>query len=95
MTNLDLDQLKAILETLAQGDVSEFEYEDEKVRLKIGRGPRVIAAESVHHAPATGPASTSLNDGAPPSLHVGAAGAVDDGSVYVTCPFVGTFYRAP
>jgi acetyl-CoA carboxylase biotin carboxyl carrier protein len=93
VTNLDLDQLKAILETLAQGDVSEFEYEDEKVRLKIGRGARVIAAETIHHASAPGAVSYPP----PPSLHVGAQAAapVDDGSIYVTCPFVGTFYRAP
>ncbi len=92
MTNLDLDQLKAILETLAQGDVSEFEYEDEKVRLKIGRGARVITAEPVQH-PSGGPVSYPP----PPSLHLGGAPAspVDDGSVFVTCPFVGTFYRAP
>ena len=94
MTNLDLDQLKAILETLAQGDVSEFEYEDEKVRLKIGRGARVLAAEQVHHAAPAGLASYPP----PPSLHVGApagSASTDDGSTFVTCPFVGTFYRAP
>jgi len=90
VTNLDLDQLKAILETLAQGDVSEFEYEDEKVRLKIGRGARVITAEPVHHL-----ATAHGSYPPPPSLHVGQAVPVDDGSIFVTCPFVGTFYRAP
>ena len=91
MTNLDLDQLKLVLATLAEGDVSEFEYEDDKIRIRIGRGARVVHAE----AAAPGPAMGSFPP--PPSLHVGASPVAvpEDDSLYVTCPFVGTFYRAP
>jgi acetyl-CoA carboxylase biotin carboxyl carrier protein len=83
---LPLDHLKSLLETLEEGGVSEFEYEDEKVRVKValarGQAPVVMAAAPVAaHAPApSSPRAAESND---PNL------------VFVTSPFVGTFYRAP
>jgi acetyl-CoA carboxylase biotin carboxyl carrier protein len=98
--NIDLKQLRALLRTLADGEVSEFEYEDEQVRLRLHRGER---------APALDPRAASFGVTAPPVPAVGAmasaltapaagdkaAPAVDDNIVTVTSPFVGTFYRAP
>ena len=51
MIDLDLSKLKQLIETLAEGEVSEFEYEDEKVRVRIGRGGQVVA---VHPPGCTG-----------------------------------------
>lgn len=88
---MDIPQkpLRTLLQTLEDGGVSEFEYEDEKfkIRIKMGAGAVVAAA---------GPASVALvapSDGrgsAPPA----AAPAEDLDVVWVTSPFVGTFYRA-
>jgi acetyl-CoA carboxylase biotin carboxyl carrier protein len=85
---LPLDHLKSLLETLEEGGVSEFEYEDEKVRVKValarGQVPivsSVVAAPAALHIPAPAPSSPRASD--------------DPNVVFVTSPFVGTFYRAP
>jgi acetyl-CoA carboxylase biotin carboxyl carrier protein len=105
--NIDLDQLKSLLVALGEGGVTEFEFEDEHRRIRIARGtpsapPSVVLAPG--YAPVTaaapgyeaGPASVPPMSGpasAPPPS--GPAPPDEDKSVYLTCPFVGTFYRAP
>jgi acetyl-CoA carboxylase biotin carboxyl carrier protein len=81
---LSLADLEALLKTLETSGVSEFEYEDEKVRLRLGfsRGGAVSAPQVV-----------SLAQGEPSPAATPAAPATD--IVTVTSPFVGTFYRAP
>jgi acetyl-CoA carboxylase biotin carboxyl carrier protein len=87
---ISLEQLKSLLETLEKGDVSEFEYEDEQLKLRLSLGkkamPVVHAAPLAAHAPAaaaSSAASAKASDDADPNV------------VFVTSPFVGTFYRAP
>ncbi len=98
VVDIDLNQLKALFETLKESEISEFEYEDEKVRLRIGRGGQVVATAMpagggyvVHPSHVGG--SLPPPSGVPAS---GPVGNVDDANVvYVTSPFVGTFYRSP
>ncbi|HLV23132.1 MAG TPA: acetyl-CoA carboxylase biotin carboxyl carrier protein [Polyangiaceae bacterium] len=84
-----LKQLKALLKTLEEGGVSEFEYQDEKYRLRLKVGsasaPLLPAATAAPAAPAPAVAPP------PPA----AAPADDPNIVYLTSPFVGTFYRSP
>jgi len=80
--NVDIAKLKGLLDLLAAEDVAEFEHEAEGVRVRVVRG-KVVAASYV--------AAPVASAGAAPA----AAAAVDDGSVDVTSPFVGTFYRSP
>jgi acetyl-CoA carboxylase biotin carboxyl carrier protein len=87
---LPLDHLKSLIETLEEGGVSEFEYEDEKVRVKValarGQAPivsSVLAAPALAPIAAASPSSPRATDVADPNV------------VFVTSPFVGTFYRAP
>jgi acetyl-CoA carboxylase biotin carboxyl carrier protein len=88
---ISLEQLKSLLETLEKGDVSEFEYEDETLKLRLALGKK---AATVVHAAApmmAAPAATAASIAA-------AAKAIDDADpsvVFITSPFVGTFYRAP
>jgi len=79
---LPLDHLKSLLETLEEGGVSDFEYEDDKVRVKVGftRGQAPIVS-AVSAAPAAVAAATRAVD-------------TDPNVVFVTSPFVGTFYKA-
>ena len=81
---LPLDHLKSLLETLEEGGVSEFEYEDEKVRVKValarGQVPVVTAVATPVTTSAASPRSAEVAD---PNI------------VYVTSPFVGTFYKSP
>ena len=93
--NIDLKKLRALLKTLQEGDVSEFEYEDKQIRLRLGRGVRPIALQARElgvDLAAPGPVGAVA-----PSTEADrkAAAEVDANVVEVTSPFVGTFYRAP
>jgi len=81
---MKLDDIKEIIDLMAEHGLTEFEKEENGVRLSIKRGPvaPVVAytATSLPAAPVTAPA-------APPP---------DDARfMTIKAPFVGTFYRAP
>jgi acetyl-CoA carboxylase biotin carboxyl carrier protein len=84
-SNLDLKALQRLLRLLEKRNVSEFEFEDDKVRVRLVRGGVApLAPFAMTAAPAGSPA------GAPAVI------VVEDASVvFVTSPFVGTFYRSP
>jgi acetyl-CoA carboxylase biotin carboxyl carrier protein len=85
---LTLEELKNLFKTLEAGGVAEFEYQDEKFRVKVGLGkPATVVTASAVPAPAR---SSPIASAAP----VAAARASDENLVAVTSPFVGTFYRA-
>jgi acetyl-CoA carboxylase biotin carboxyl carrier protein len=84
--NIDFKQLRTLLRLLEKRDVSEFEFEDEHVRLRLTRG---APARPQAGAPVFSLAPATM---APP---VGAPVEIDDRVAYVTSPFVGTFYRSP
>lgn len=86
---ISLKQLKNLLKALEEEGVAEFEYKDEKYSLRVGFGrpalaPSVASAAAVVAPPVA--ASTS---------EASAAKADEPGVVFVTSPFVGTFYRSP
>jgi len=87
---LTLTQLESLLRTLEAGGASEFEYEDEKIRLKIALPRGVASAATVVRA------SSPMASPAPlvEAKAAAAAAAADADLVAVTSPFVGTFYRA-
>ncbi len=90
--NIELDKLRALLSTLADGDVTEFEFEDDTTRLRLTRGVPVVAAAPVA-APAPAP---TVAEAASPAGGAAAPGQGHDTNVLVvTSPFVGTFYRSP
>jgi acetyl-CoA carboxylase biotin carboxyl carrier protein len=83
---LTLTQLESLLRTLEAGGASEFEYEDEKIRVKIAI-PR--GAPAVVPALRSSPQASAVVE---PKAAEQAAAASD--LVAITSPFVGTFYRA-
>ena len=88
--NLDLNDLRRLLRILEKRNVSEFELEDDKMRLRLVRGG-VVASAPAHFAVSAAPVAAAA--AAPAAA---AAAVVDDaGTVFVTSPFVGTFYRSP
>ena len=90
--NIDLKQLEGLLKVLEERDISEFEFEDEKARVHLKRGQPIVAVAHAAHAPGAAEAPTipratnSVTD---------AAAAAKEGGIFVTSPFVGTFYRSP
>jgi acetyl-CoA carboxylase biotin carboxyl carrier protein len=87
---IPLEELKNLLQVLEESSVSEFEYQDEsrRVRVTLGRGFAPVPALSAAPVPVS--AQPSVGTAAP-------APAAEDQveGVFVTSPFVGTFYRAP
>jgi acetyl-CoA carboxylase biotin carboxyl carrier protein len=80
---LDLDQLRELIRILDESNLTEIEVEHGDDRIRIGRDPAPAATQSLappSSANATNPAETPA--------------PLDDDGIYVTSPFVGTFYRA-
>jgi acetyl-CoA carboxylase biotin carboxyl carrier protein len=100
---MDLDQLKQILDLVRAHELSEFEIEQEGLRLKIRKdavgAPAVVVPPPAHGVPAAGgapissvPSVSSVPGGAPTAADGGDA---EVELAVVKSPIVGTFYRSP
>jgi len=86
--NIDLKQLRTLLRVLEKRNVTEFEFEDEHVRIRLARG--TSGARTVTYE------ERAEQVGAPSIRPAEAPKAETDEQVdYVTSPFVGSFYRSP
>ncbi len=92
--NIELKKLRALLRTLADGEVTEFEFEDEKTRLKLRRGAVEVTA-AVPMVPPPIAAPQPCPDPAAPGGGEVPSAVHDANMVVVTSPFVGTFYQSP
>jgi acetyl-CoA carboxylase biotin carboxyl carrier protein len=84
---IPLKQLKSLLKTLEEGGASEFEYQDEKYRLRLSLGRGAVAG-------ATTPPAAHASVRAEAAAGGAALSTEEADIVYLTSPFVGTFYRA-
>jgi acetyl-CoA carboxylase biotin carboxyl carrier protein len=86
--DIPLKQLKQLLKTLEDAQVLEFEYEDEKHRVKLTLGRAApVGLPVVSPAPRVLEATPAVEPG-------GVAMTLAAEGDFVTSPFVGTFYRA-
>ncbi len=94
---MDLNDIKQILQILEEQEISEFELEQDGMKL------RVVKASSSNHAaprpamvplasPAAGPRSAAAAPGPPAPV---ASAEAAPGHALVKSPIVGTFFRAP
>ena len=84
---LDLDQLRELIRLLDESGLTEIEIEHDDDRIRVRRDP--APAPNALVAPSWAPGTQGSVQPA-----AEAASEEEDG-VYVTSPFVGTFYRAP
>ncbi len=97
---IDLKQLRELMRSLRQFDVTEVELEKDGERIYLRRGAEPVSYAAVAAPP---PAMSIMPGPIPPppsapaaSASKAAAESVDDASITtITSPFVGTFYRAP
>ncbi len=87
---MDINEIKKIVELMQEHDLSKFELEEEAFRLALVRGQgddvkMVAPLPTAAPAPVAAPASPAAP--AP-------AAEEDDGTVEITSPIVGTFYRS-
>ncbi len=87
----ELGWIRSLSEILVGQDLEELELELGEGRIRLRRGG---AHTVVHHAPAVAHAPAPAQH-APAAAPAKSAPVEAEGSVYVTSPFVGTFYRAP
>ncbi|MEW5848487.1 MAG: acetyl-CoA carboxylase biotin carboxyl carrier protein [Myxococcota bacterium] len=83
--------LRDVVDLFQKSGLTELDFEDERVRIRLGKGGAVVHAAPapvVAHAPAHAPAAAHAAAPAP-------APAAETGGHVVKSPFVGTFYRAP
>ena len=97
MSGIDLDKLRALIELLNREQIAEFEHEREGERIRIVRG--VAHAPHMHppppHAHAPFPAHAPPPHAPRPQEPSPSEAPDANGTVEVTSPFVGTFYRSP
>jgi acetyl-CoA carboxylase biotin carboxyl carrier protein len=94
---LDLKELKEILQILEEKEITEFELEEEGMKLRIRKAGPV----SSNHAPGALPAAVpAFPHSAAPGPRASAAEPAlapeaEAGLTVVKSPIVGTFYRTP
>ena len=90
-------ELKQLIRLLERRDVGEFEYEDERLRVRISRGARAAAPQVATTYTAHAVSSPSSQAALATELRVQTSVPADvgEGDSFVTSPFVGTFYRSP
>jgi acetyl-CoA carboxylase biotin carboxyl carrier protein len=95
---MDLDEIRKILELMRDNDLTEFELEQEGVKIRLRKDS---GAQWNSHAPAVpGVAYTPPAAAAPPPAGEPAPAALSVASedvdlAIIKSPIVGTFYRAP
>jgi acetyl-CoA carboxylase biotin carboxyl carrier protein len=96
---MDFDQLKRILDLVREHELSEFEIEQEGLRLKVRKDG--AGTPQVHQLPAVVATSSSVAASPLASASGGSAATpadVTDAEIelaVVKSPIVGTFYRSP
>ncbi len=95
--NIDLDQIRELMRSLQEFDIRELELENEEERIVLRRGPVASEAPVLLGAPVGAAGSAPQAPAAPsPGGAPSSSDPADDGdSIFVTSPFVGTFYRSP
>ena len=93
---MNLDEIKQLIEFIKSHELSEFELEQDGVKIRIKSGQQVVAMQ---HMPAPMPvmaAPPPVAAPAAPSASAPAAAPADEGGevAIVKSPIVGTFYRA-
>ena len=95
---MDLDEIKKILELMRDNDLTEFELEQEgvKIRLRKDTGPQwnspPPSVPAAAYAPPAAPAPPPSSESAPAALSVASE---DVDLAIIKSPIVGTFFRSP
>ena len=91
--SIDLPQIEELMRTLERHGITEMEVQRGDERIVLRRG---VVAAPVAHAPAPVVHTAAPAPAAAPAAAPAKAASEDDPNVvYITSPFVGTFYRAP
>jgi acetyl-CoA carboxylase biotin carboxyl carrier protein len=89
--SLNMDELRDLANLVIEHGFTDFEFENENIRVRLSKNTVVALATPVHAATAAVPQTPSVN-AAPTPAETAEAGT---GLHTITSPIVGTFYRSP
>jgi acetyl-CoA carboxylase biotin carboxyl carrier protein len=85
--SLNMDELRELAQLVDEHGFTEFEFENEKIRVRLGKTVMAQAVQPAAAPLASAPAASAESE---PE-----AADEDEGLHTITSPIVGTFYRAP
>lgn len=89
--SFSLDKLQALAGLMDEHGFTEFEFENENIRVRLSKTAGVVGAQAAPPAAAPAPAPAT-----PAASTPGAAPADPDAGLHkILSPIVGTFYRSP
>lgn len=93
--SLNMDELRELAELVNEHGFTDFEFENENIRVRLSKMTSAPAAQAVQPAAAAPAAVAAAPVAAAASVEEAPASDVPAGSHIVTSPIVGTFYRSP
>lgn len=91
--SFNMDELRALADLVNEGGFTDFEFENENIRVRLSKMTGVpMQAMPVAAPVAAAPAPTAAPATASPAAE---AADADAGLYKITSPIVGTFYRSP
>jgi acetyl-CoA carboxylase biotin carboxyl carrier protein len=104
--SLNLEEIREIAELVEKYGFTDFEFENEKIRLRLSKNPAPQVVQAIqpyaappisapHSAPVEAKSETAKTETPHPGAQAETAAAADEDLHKITSPIVGTFYRAP
>ncbi|MSN24378.1 MAG: acetyl-CoA carboxylase biotin carboxyl carrier protein [Geobacter sp.] len=94
---MDIKDLKLLIKTVTESDITEFEMDnsDEKIVIKRGHKPEYIQMGAPMMQPYAAPQFAAPTQAAPAAPAAAAPSAAAEAGDTLNSPIVGSFYRAP
>ena len=93
--SLNMDEVRELAELFNDQGFTEFEFENENIRVRFSKLTANLAAPRAQHQSSLPPAATAEPDSASVGAEASASAIEDEGIFKITSPIVGTFYRSP
>jgi acetyl-CoA carboxylase biotin carboxyl carrier protein len=99
--SLKLSELKELLELISERDITEFELEEDGVKLKVKKAVPTVTEAPIIQSPTVAPVVATPVVAAAPAPQAPTPVAKEEeveeepGLTWITSPMVGTFYRSP
>ncbi len=89
----EIDRIRRLVELMKEHDLSEVDLRESRQRIRICRGPKVVAAAAAPAVAAPAPVAASGPAAAAPKAAAPAAESAN--TTVIKSPMVGTFYSRP
>jgi acetyl-CoA carboxylase biotin carboxyl carrier protein len=95
-SSFDMDELRELMQLVTEQGFTEFEFENENIRVRLSKAASYAPANVAAAAPMGTSVSSQLHTGVPVQTDAPSQAAdPDEGLFKITSPIVGTFYRSP